>query len=189
MFTGAIGLTEDSQELLRWMICGPELARCIHEFEDGLRQDDDDEDNHVDNKHHEQTRSHQNRFTLQVEKLVHVMYGMGNPFEEETKELLVLDTQDVKDEEVVNTVNTIEKIGNQKFNEFFKNRIQESKTPIFEPIKRSKLHLSSLRQSQNEICRQISHLFAPEELPIIFTALYLLPGIFFFVVFFKILRK
>ena len=125
------------------MVCGPELARCIHEFEDGLSQNDDDEDNHVDDKHHEQTRSHQNRFTLQVEKLVHVMSGIGNPFEEETKELLVLDTQDVKDEEVVNTVNTIENFGNQKFNEFFKNRIQESKTPIFEPIKRNKLHLFS----------------------------------------------
>ena len=30
---GAIGLTENSSELLRWMIAGPEIARIIAEFE------------------------------------------------------------------------------------------------------------------------------------------------------------
>lgn len=30
---GAIGLTENSAELLRWMVSGPELSRKINEFE------------------------------------------------------------------------------------------------------------------------------------------------------------
>ncbi len=30
---GAIGLTENPTALQRWMICGPELAKCLTEFE------------------------------------------------------------------------------------------------------------------------------------------------------------
>ena len=33
---GAVGLTDDSNELLRWMICRPELSRCVNEFEASL---------------------------------------------------------------------------------------------------------------------------------------------------------
>ena len=35
-FQGAFGLTEDSTQLLRWMICEQEVARCINEFESFL---------------------------------------------------------------------------------------------------------------------------------------------------------
>ena len=30
---GAVGLTENPSALLRWMVAGPEIARCIQEFE------------------------------------------------------------------------------------------------------------------------------------------------------------
>jgi len=33
---GAIGLTEDSSQLLYWMVCGLEVARCVTEFEASL---------------------------------------------------------------------------------------------------------------------------------------------------------
>lgn len=39
---GAIGLTENSSQLLRWMVSGPEIARIIGEFEasrDDIKQD------------------------------------------------------------------------------------------------------------------------------------------------------
>ena len=39
----AAGLTEDSTELLRWIICGSELSRCVNEFEARLRCNNDDE--------------------------------------------------------------------------------------------------------------------------------------------------
>ena len=135
-------MTEDSQELLHWMICGPELARCINEFEEGLSRNNKSTDKlDYNSQHHEQTRSHQKRFTLQVERLVEVISGMGNPFEEDTKELLVLDTHDIKSSEVVNTVNSIEALGENAFKEFFKNKIINQVSPIFDPIKRNKLPL------------------------------------------------
>ena len=33
---GAIGLTEDSIQLLRWMVCGPEVARSVRDFKASL---------------------------------------------------------------------------------------------------------------------------------------------------------
>ena len=40
---GAVGLMEDSTELLHWMICGPELSRCVNEVEANLTCNNDDE--------------------------------------------------------------------------------------------------------------------------------------------------
>ena len=34
---GAIGLTENSSQLMRWMVAGPEMARVIGEFEDSVQ--------------------------------------------------------------------------------------------------------------------------------------------------------
>lgn len=33
---GAVGLTESSSQLLRWMVSGPEISRAISEFESAL---------------------------------------------------------------------------------------------------------------------------------------------------------
>ena len=33
---GAIDLTEDSIQLLRWMVCGPEVARSVRDFKASL---------------------------------------------------------------------------------------------------------------------------------------------------------
>ena len=46
---GAVGLTEDPSVLKRWMICGPEMARIVGEFEKSC----DREDSNIISKHHE----------------------------------------------------------------------------------------------------------------------------------------
>ena len=33
---GAVGLTENLVQLLRWMVCDPEIAPCVNEFESNL---------------------------------------------------------------------------------------------------------------------------------------------------------
>ena len=79
---GAVGLTEDSIELLRWMICGPELSRCINEFEASLTCNNDDEceeeSEDANSKHYEENKSRQNWFGYQVLNLVKVISNMGN---------------------------------------------------------------------------------------------------------------
>lgn len=48
---GEIGLTEDPTALLRWMVAGPEMARVVREFLDGVHNKDSDAGTH----HHEDT--------------------------------------------------------------------------------------------------------------------------------------
>ena len=105
------------------MVCGPELARCIHEFEAALpfndedeEYDDDDEIKDKDSKHHEQSNSRQQLFSIQVLNLVKVFNTIGNPFKEETKDLMVLDTCNIVDEDAIRSVSTIETLGLNQFN-------------------------------------------------------------------------
>lgn len=95
---GVIGLTENPVALRRWMICGPELARCISEFESGNEVDVDDE------TLLKQGFSAQLSFKKQVLSLIDTINSFGNPFEDDCPELLVLNTLVCTDNYVVETV-------------------------------------------------------------------------------------
>ena len=70
---------------------------------------------------------------------------MGNSFKEQSPDLLVLDTHNIKDKDAVNTVNSIETLGKKnQFQEFLQSRIKTKQKSIFEPIKRNKLPPSPL---------------------------------------------
>lgn len=83
---GAVGLTEDPSALRRWMVAGPEVARVISEFENAGLHWNEREDVH----HHDQTASIQTTFAKHVSSLVAVIEEFGNPFEEESQDLIVL---------------------------------------------------------------------------------------------------
>ena len=130
------------------MVCGPELARCIDEFEAALpfndedeEYDDDDEIKDKDSKHHEQSNSRQQLFSIQVLNLVKVLNTMGNPFKEETKDLMVLDTCNIVDEDAIRSVSTIETLGLNQFNDFLSNRLKTKEMYVFDPIKRNNFTL------------------------------------------------
>ncbi|CAC5382291.1 unnamed protein product [Mytilus coruscus] len=85
---------------------------------------------------------------------------MGNPFLEESEDLLVLDTGDIVDPKVANTVRNIEQIGNDKYHEYVRERLDKRTTPLSDPIKQNKLHLFSRQElrSESKEKRQISSL-------------------------------
>ena len=51
------------------------------------------------------------------------METFGNPFKEDSGDVLVLDTKDIASEQVVATVNGIENAGQQQFQMFFEERL------------------------------------------------------------------
>ena len=107
------------------MICGPELFHCVNDFEASLTCNCDDESEEdsedANNKHHGQNKSRQNWFGRQVLNLVKVIWNIGNSFKEQSPDLLVLDTHDIKYKDAVNTVNSIETLGKTiSFKNFFK---------------------------------------------------------------------
>ena len=86
---GAVGLTDNPSALLRWMIAGPEVARAIEELGVGHQHWGRREDT----RHRDQTPSVQTSFAKYVRSLVSLIEEISNPFEEESMDLIVLDTK------------------------------------------------------------------------------------------------
>ncbi|CAG2205900.1 unnamed protein product [Mytilus edulis] len=157
---GVIGLTENASQLLRWMVCGPEMARAVNEFELSQELIKHEQSKGPNVRHHEQVESKQKAFVKQVIALTATIEEMGNPFLEESEDLLVLDTRDIVDPKVANTVRNIEQIGNDKYHEYVRERLDKRTTPLSDPIKQNKLHLFSRQElrSESKEKRQISSL-------------------------------
>ena len=91
--------------------------------------------------HHDQTTSVQNAIRKDVCSLVNVMEELGNPFEEESEDLLVLDNNEMVDPSAVEAVKKVQKIGQQQFKTFTKEFLVERTKAIDDTIHRKRLKL------------------------------------------------
>lgn len=134
---GAVGLAQNPEALRRWMVAGPELVRITGEFEACI--EGPHESLSKESRHHEQNKTSQVTFVQHVQRLVDVMEEMGNPFTEDSNDLLRLDTRDIVDPAIVETVRTIEDKGNLQYQTFTTERLVNRSTSIAEPIRKNKL--------------------------------------------------
>ncbi len=118
---GAIGLLTNPSALRRWMVAGPEIARMVSEFEEKPEA--------TQHLHHEQHRRVQETFLKEVKSLVAVFENMGNPFLDNSKDLMVLDTRDIMDPSVGETVRNAETLGKEQYEEFVDERLIQGKVP------------------------------------------------------------
>ena len=136
---GAVGLTQNPAALRRWMVSGPEMAHLIEEFQVSMEKPEKESDH----RHHEQTKSMQMTFFNQVKALSNVIEDMGNPFIDESDDLLVLDTRDLADPSVVNTMRNLKKTGQEQYDTFVTERLVTQTRPVNDPIKRNNFPLFS----------------------------------------------
>ena len=80
---GIVGLTENPAELRRHLVVCPELSRLIQEFEQPTLSND--------TRHHEQYSQFQITFRADVKELVDAFCNLGNPFLEDSGQLVELD--------------------------------------------------------------------------------------------------
>jgi len=106
----AVGLTENPAALHHWMVCGPEMARVIGEFEISTKTRQDNE-----LRRHEQRRHVQMGFARDVKALSDTMEELGNPFSENSSDLLVLDSRNIVDAAVADTVRQLKTLGNAQY--------------------------------------------------------------------------
>ena len=66
---------------------------------------------------------------------------LGNPFMNDTEELIKLDTGDVMSDELIKTLRTVEHLGNSQYEEFQKSVLIDGSRLIHEPIKKNSLPL------------------------------------------------
>ena len=85
--------------------------------------------------------------------------GQGNPFMEESKELLVLDTKDIACPEALKTFCEVELVGKQHSDSFVKKCLVERTKSLYDPIKKNKLHLfSTPAPKQSKASQQVCSL-------------------------------
>ena len=138
---GIIGLTENPLALERWLLCGPELARCIFEFESEVENKGRDSSSSREFLHNEETLTDQKNFKQQVNRLVDVINAFGNPFEDDCSELLVLNTRACADNSVIETVRCVEALGKAQY-QWYKSEVLTNRFPsIHDTIKRNSLPL------------------------------------------------
>ena len=91
-----------------WMVAGPEVARLIIEFEANVHP------NSGQKRHHDTTLSAQKAFAKDVRSILAVTKDLGDPFEEDSLDLQVLDTKDTNTA-VIETVSTAKLVEQEQF--------------------------------------------------------------------------
>jgi hypothetical protein len=104
---GAVGLTEHQAALRRWTVAGMEMSRMIQEFEGGTSSAEQ-------RGHHEQKPGVQSAFPRDVVNTVSCFGEMGNPFQDESENLMAIHTRDIMGDEVVKTIRNASKIGEEE---------------------------------------------------------------------------
>ena len=89
MHGGTLNLSDECV-FTEWAVAGPEIARVITEFEVGMLT----RKNAVF-KHHFQSPSVQQRFVAHTKALVIAFQEAGNPFDEDSHEVVIIDTREV----------------------------------------------------------------------------------------------
>ena len=102
---GAVGLTDNPRTLQCRKVAGPEMARVVEEFHD--------QQHHCGGKwmHITMTKLQVSRLHLpRMFTLISVIDDLGNPFEEESTDVLVLDTKEISDKTSVEAVRSVRRI-------------------------------------------------------------------------------
>ena len=151
---GAIGLTGNPGALRCWMVAGPEIARITTEFEEqAIRGHGGAHD--IGHLHHDQKPGVQAAFMKDVRTLIAVFQEMGNPFLENTQDLLVLDTRDIMETPVAETVRRIESLGEKQYTKFVEERLELCTKPVTDTLPKNKLPLFSWSQTKTQLKQQM----------------------------------
>lgn len=156
---GAIGVTEDPSALRRWMFGGPEVSHLVAKYDvlSGAK------DATRSTSHHEQTIPAQRIFLEKVGRLTKVLQDLGNPFQEESNDLLTLDTKDIAHTSVHELVSTHYK----RFCEFLNDLDSREESLFYKPLKKNKLNFfkqqcaatDAKQKTLKEDCNLFSQLF------------------------------
>ena len=130
---GIIGITENMDKLKEFMVLAPEFVRLIEEFEEG--------DATIETKHHEQYKKFQDTFHQVVKLLAGALRDYGNPFLEDSKELIALHSSKVMGEEVVKSIRNLYIIGAELYATFTQERILSQEVAWNAKISSTKLPL------------------------------------------------
>ena len=147
---GAVGLTENAAALRRWMVAGPEISRMVQEFE-GFSQ-------RPESEHHTKSHSTQISFKQDVGNLIDAIHDLGNPFLEDSGDLITLDTKDIMEQDSIASVKNAYMLGREQYALFVRERFEEQLKTISNPLKKNKLPLFSKKKNLTKVDHQVAAL-------------------------------
>ncbi len=113
------------------MLLAPGSARVVNEFEELLNSQNQS------TAHHEETQSLQIRFLRDVKDLSAVLRKRGNPFLDNSDELVTLGTRDIVEPQACLSVIQCHDIGKALHANYVKTRIEKAEVPILDIISRN----------------------------------------------------
>ena len=156
--SGTVSLTKNPSALRRWMTSGPEIARLVSEFEASMTTEAEVQGA----DHHVVQRSFQVSFFKDVKSLVTTIEDFGDPFREESDDLIVLDTKEIAEPAAVTILRQIEAVGKEECNQFITERLLNRTKSRYDPIKRNKVSLFSFSLPK-ESCKTSQQLSIDED--------------------------
>lgn len=157
---GVIGITEDPSALRRWMVAGPEISHLVSEYEKASRA----KETPTATRHHESAPDAQRQFLDKAQKLTKVMQDLGNPFQEESSDLLTLDTKDIAHPKAADLINTHYDRGRDQFKEFMEHLEHGDGEFFYQPIKKNNIdffkHDQVAKEPKQKTLREDCHLFS-----------------------------
>ena len=93
----------------------------------------------TEKRHHKQSPTYQKSFLDNVKKLTNTLEKMGNPFQEETGDLLCLDTKDIAPPQNAERISTHYSSGMKSFQDHLKVLLLEDTSSFYAPVKKTKL--------------------------------------------------
>ena len=141
---GTLNLTDDCI-FKEWFVAGPEIARVIEEFEGGMCSNKG-----LIPKHHDQSPSVQKRFAADTKALLAAFQETGNPFAEDSNEIIILDTKEVLSTKVARSVMCAHEQGNKQHSDFVTEHLESNSVAFHEPITMNKIPLPSKQPNKTK---------------------------------------
>ena len=146
---GTVSLTESPGPLLGWMVAGLELARMTQESEESISSITTE-----DTCHHEQVPGVQALFKKDVASLASSFEEVGNPFEEDSKDLFALDSIVIVENAVIQTVKNVITVAQEQYNTFVEERFEKRTKEVTSVISKNNFHCLKALWNRNQTRRK-----------------------------------
>ena len=149
MHGGTLNLS-DERVFTEWAVAGPDIARVITAFEAGMLA----RKNAV-LKHHDQSPSVQQRFFAHTKALVIAFQEAGNHFDEDSHEVVIIDTREVIPDNVARSIMGAYGEGKKQHADFVEHRLESTAVAFHAPIKMNKIHLPGNRHKNRNKSKHV----------------------------------
>ena len=149
---GVIGITDNPSALIKWITAGPEISRIVDEFENSPQT--------KGTHHHDQEPSIQAQFASHVKAMVAVFEESGNPFNEDSQDLVVLDSKEVMGEKAVSILREVEAVGQSQYEKYVDERLKQRSIPVSNIIPKNNVSLfkKTAQTKHSRTAHEIRHL-------------------------------